>query len=522
MIMQRFWVVVMVSAMIACASGPKKLSPAELAAQAHAAAQVLVQDGCYACLLEARETYERVAVGPARRPLIVPMFETELLIVLREKEFAMDASGALARARTLSAELPPEVDGVRYLAIVDAVSRDAMGVPQAEESAFRRERASYIPKIDGEIAWLATGPLQPVVRQYLSLSIDCKNLHRGQPPGRALTVSTDRNVPADAPPLIAYRIATCDNVKLDVLESLKAQVPRFSDTAFFRARLLAANAELTGGPGARPLLDEAHEHFPMSPSVTYLNGNFQQSIGDCREALRFYDETLALKPLHENALLGRTVCLTYLKRQDEAIATATQMIELRTFNVHEAYFWRAWIQHDRKALPAARADINSAKSIASTGNIHRLAGMIEYDQDDLDVAERDLQAAKNASGGGADCVARWYLGLVAVKRPKALDAAEHFEQAMTCYEAAVFVSEAGLRAIEAKTDLDPDFRARQIEGFKAAVELDRSQYHAAAFNAANYFVQAGNRDKARVLIEVAAKDPALEKVVAQLRKIIGG
>ena len=510
------------SSVIACASGPKKLSAAELAAQAHAAAQVLVQDGCYECLLEARETYERVAVGPSRRPLIVPMFETELLIALREKEFAMDASGALGRARTLLAELPPEVDGVRYLAVVDAVPRDAMGVPQVEELAFRRERASYIPKIDGEIAWLATGPLQPVVRQYLSLSIDCKYLHRGQPAGRALTVSTDRTVPADAPPLIAYRIATCDSVKADVLESLKARVPRFSDTAIFRARVLALEAQRTGGAGARPLLAEAREHFPASPSVTYLNGNFQQAIGDCREALRFYDETLALKPLHENALLGRTVCLTYLKRQDEAIATATHMIELRTFNMHEAYFWRAWIQHDRKALPAARADITSAKAIASSGNIHRLAGIIEYDQDDLDIAERDLRAAKDASGGGADCVARWYLGLVAIKRTKAPDAAANFEEAMTCYERAAQVSEAGLRAMEANADIDPDFKARQIEGFKAAVEEDRSQQYAAAFNAANYFAQAGNRDKARVLIEVAAKDPALEKVVAELRKIIGG
>jgi tetratricopeptide (TPR) repeat protein len=521
MIMRRFWLVVTASITIACASGPKKLTAAEIAANAHAAAQRLVQDGCYACLLEARETYERVAAGPSRRPLIVPMFETELLIVLREKEFAMDPSGALARARTLSAELPSDVDGARYLAIVEAVPSEAMGLPQVEDLAFRRERAAYIPTIDGEIAWLAAGSLQPVVRQYLSLSIDCKYLHRGQP-ARALTVSTDRTVPPDAPPLIAYRIATCDSVKADVLESVKERVPRFTDTAFFRARLLASSAQRTGGIGARPLLAEAREHFPSSPSVTYLNGNFQQAIGDCREALRFYDETLALKPLHENALLGRTVCLTYLKRQDEAIATATRMIELRTFNMHEAYFWRAWIQHDQKALPAARADIDSAKRIASSGNIHRLAGIIEYDQEDLDISERDLQTAKDASGGGADCVARWYLGLVAIKRQKAPEAAANFDDAMTCYERAALVSEAGLQAMEANTDIDPEFKARQIEGFKAAVEEDRSQQYAAAFNAANYFAQAGNKDKARVLIEVAAKDPALEKRVAELRKIIGG
>jgi hypothetical protein len=76
--------------------------------------------------------------------------------------------------------------------------------------------------------------------------------------------------------------------------------------------------------------------------------------------------------------------------------------------------------------------------------------------------------------------------------------------------------------METNTQIDPDFKAHQIEGFKAAVKEDRSQYHAAAFNAANHFARAGNFDKARPLLDIAARDPALEKPVAELRKIIGG
>ena len=77
-------------------------------------------------------------------------------------------------------------------------------------------------------------------------------------------------------------------------------------------------------------------------------------------------------------------------------------------------------------------------------------------------------------------------------------------------------------SIEANTQIDPEFKARQIEGFKAAITSDRSQYHAAAFNAANNFARTGNVDKARPLLDIAAKDPALDKQVAELRKIIGG
>ena len=61
-----------------------------------------------------------------------------------------------------------------------------------------------------------------------------------------------------------------------------------------------------------------------------------------------------------------------------------------------------------------------------------------------------------------------------------------------------------------------------IEGLTAAVKEQRSQQYASACNAANHHVRTGNLQKARTLLDVAAKDPALEKVVAELRRIIGG
>jgi hypothetical protein len=76
--------------------------------------------------------------------------------------------------------------------------------------------------------------------------------------------------------------------------------------------------------------------------------------------------------------------------------------------------------------------------------------------------------------------------------------------------------------MEARTDVDPEYRARQVEGLAAAIKEDRSQQYASACNAANHHARLGNRDKARALLDVAAKDPALEKAVAELRKIIGG
>jgi tetratricopeptide (TPR) repeat protein len=512
-------VFVYVGLVVAC--GPKKPNAAQQLAAARASAQARVLEGCYACLLEARTTYAGVAVGRARASLIVPMFEVELLLNLREREFAMDSSDSLARAKALIRELPAGVDGARYLAAVEAVPPDAMGVPQSEGRAYRQGQLAYRPRINDEVAWLETGPLQPAVRRYLALSIDCE--YSGRPRGSLTALpGIDQPAPPGTPPLVVYRLATCDHINTVALEQLEAQVPAFVEGSAFRARLEVNRAQQTGGTLARTLLAAAYTGLPKSSSVTYLNGNFGQTIGDCRAALRFYDETLAMRPSHENALLGRTVCLVFLNRQDEAITTATQMIDMRTYNIADAYFWRAWIHHERRELPVARQDINLAKTLASNNNIHRLAGIIEHDQDDLDIAEKDLAAAKTLSGGQQDCVARWYLALVAVKRERWTVSAGHFEDAMRCYDNAAMLSELALQHMEANTEIDPDFKARQIEGFRAAIKSDRTQYHAAAFNAANHFAREGNLDKARPLLDIAARDPALEKPVAELRKIIGG
>ena len=515
--MSRAWIAALVVS-AACASAPIKKPDALALDQADA----LVRQGCYDCLTEARAIYVRVAVGKARPLVIGRLFEVELLLALREKELAMDAHATLDRARALAAELPPALEPQRYLDAVLAVPPDDIGTPRAEDLAFRRAQSAFIQKIDGEMIWLDTAALGLPFRQYVSLAIDCMYVSRGRPKGGLPRASVGRPVPPDAPPLVAYRIGICGDPKREVLARVRAAEPRFVETAFFIARLDVARVLDTGSGKAREPLAEAYARFARSPSVTYLTANFNQLIGDCREALRFYDETLALKPLHENALVGRIVCLTFLKQTSEAIDAATRMIDLQTFNIDEAFYWRAWNRHFSGDLVRARQDIEAAKARATNMRIHTLAGVIEHDQDDLGPAERDLVAAKEAYGGAKNCAARWYLALVQMKRSRWPESGAEFEDAMRCYETSVMDDEAGLKAIETNPDVDPAFKARQIAGFQTAIIEDRKQQYAAAFNAANHYARGGVLDKAKVLIEVAAKDPGLADRVAALRKILGG
>ena len=496
----------------ACASAPKKPSAGELeAAILRGQADARLLEGCYDCLIEARDIYERLAVGPTRPTQLVSAFETQLLIVLRERELAIDSSESIARARTMAAELPATVETGRYLALVEAVPPDGSGVPDSADVAFRKNQAAFIKQIPEHLAWLTTGPLRPAVRTYLSLSIDCK--YRPQ---------TESKIPPDLPPLLTYRHAVCDTLMRPPLDALRAANPAFIEAAYFVARIEVNNAQLTGAPGARPLLAQSIERFPASGSVLFLNGQYNQLIGDCDAALTFYDKLLALQPRHENGLLGRTVCLTAVNRIDEAFATATQMIEWRTYNMNEAHYWRSWIWYLRKDLAAARAEINQAKTLGPTRDIYRLAGIIEHDQDDLGIAKADLFSALRSTDGYNDCIARWSLGMVAFKEQRWFEAGLAMEDAMACYERVRVFSETRQGTIRGRLDLDPVFQAKQLAALAATIEQCRSQYHAGAFNAASYYARAGNLDKAKALLEVAAKDPALDARVAELRKAIGG
>ncbi len=472
----------------------------------------LVLQGCHACLIEARDLY--AAAASRRRPpaVLQRLFEVELLVALREKELGMDARGALDRARVLSLELPAGVEAGRYLQLAEAVLPDDIGTPKHERNLLARRMANR-EQMDRDRLWLETGWLAADVRQYISLALDCSNAPRPSP-ADALPNPGSRT---DLPPLLLYRTGVC-SPSAGILAWVRSEVPRFTEAAFFQGRVALQAVQTDGGKSARAFMREAYADFPRSPAVTYMNGSVNQLAGDCRAALRFYDETLALRELHEDALLGRTACLSYLKKSDAAIATATRLIDMKAYNYGDAFYWRAWNRHQRGELPPARADIDRAKTLRYSSSVLTLAGMIDYDQDDLAPATADLKVAKDLDG--ANCIARWYLALVELRREAWATTASHFADAMTCYDASAKATEARTRILAAREDLDPEWRAGQLAGFEAAIDEDRSQESASAYNAAVNFLRAGDRPASSRFADLAARDPLRLPKVEELRKLM--
>jgi tetratricopeptide (TPR) repeat protein len=276
---------------------------------------------------------------------------------------------------------------------------------------------------------------------------------------------------------------------------------------------LTSDASRTGA-----LLEEAYARFPRSAAVTAHLGTLHQALGDCRAAMRYFNETIALRDHHEDARLGRTICHTYLREPDAAIAEATALFELRSYNQGEALYWRAWNLHEQKDLMRARTDIDRARTLLYNSRVLTLAGMIEHDQNELDVAERDLLEARSLDA--RNCPAAWYLGAVFYRKQTWLASAAAFSDAEECYAASILETESRREQMVARTDLDPAFRERQLAGFDAALQEDRSQRSAAALNAAMNFARGGDIPNANKFIDSAALDPAREGSILELRKAI--
>src|SRR5215211_2115225 len=109
-----------VSASLGCASA--RIRKANALALAVADTRVL--EGCYGCLRDARATYARVAGDKHTKqpaPVIARLFETDVLLALREKELGLDSRASMDRARALVPRVPASLEPKRVLDIVDAV-----------------------------------------------------------------------------------------------------------------------------------------------------------------------------------------------------------------------------------------------------------------------------------------------------------------------------------------------------------------------------------------------------------------
>jgi tetratricopeptide (TPR) repeat protein len=472
-------------------------------------ADARIRDGCYQCLIDARDRYRALVEARAWPTVVRRLFEAELLVAMRERELGLDPAASLAAAAERARGLPAAIPTERYLAAVASLPHVRHGWPRAELAAFRQSRAMTPDRGREEATWVRQGPIGGLFAEYLALSLECAHDPR---PGNPAPPPDDLQ-----PPILRYRMATCASAHRPTLEEVRTAVPEFVETSLFLGQIAVATIADGGAGDPHALVAEALQRLPASPAATYLAASLQHTVADWARAIELYDRTLALKPAHEDAWGGRTISLTELGRHDDAIDAATRMIDLELDNAVDGLYWRAWNLHARGDLTRARSDIEDARRQRRSDAILTLAGIVEHDQNELEAAERDLREARRLARG-SNCRADWYLGSVFVKQRQWKEAAPVFEGAMTCYALDVKSREHAIRALEDKTGVDPIFKQSRIARLQSEIQIQRRQQLAAAFNAANGYALSGDLEKARPFIDVASADPDLGDEIEELRR----
>ena len=438
-----------------------------------AAIDQLIDQGCYHCLQRAYD--ESVAAADPIRT-----FETALLLTARAKELGLPFAPWLDRAR---AATPPGADWLDYLAIVQALRIDPVADDRDVILVDTLKNRASAETVAGWRTDLATGAGSPVLRAYLELSLICQYVVQDRNVTIAEAVQRFHDVP-----LIEYRAGACGSAQAPHLAAVRETVPEFADVDFALGRYAADIPQQPDQDEALRRFTAARAAFPESPAIVANLAALRRDREEWADALEAYDATLVLVPTHRDALLGRVVTLSHLARYDDAIASATRILDLGSWFTGEAYYWRAWNAYHLARIDEARADTDKAKGWMHNAPVLVLSGMIEWHEHRLDESEAELQDALTLDAG--QCEAAFLLGSVRAERRQWASGAAAFELAQRCYDLSVTLRRETIARITAGPGSD-EGKARLISRQQRAMTEEVQHRDEAAENAARLQQRAG-------------------------------
>ena len=390
----------------------------------------LIRRGCYRCLEQA---FEQAQNKGAR----LQAFEAATLLILRSKELGLPSESWLERARTLAGA---DASLLTYLDIVDVIPPDRLS--ENRDALFdisRRNRAKG--SLEAWRAQLHDGAGSDAFRAYLDISLICAFGALWETPD-SFSGTVD---PTARTPLFQYGLGTCDPAQRARLSALRTSDPEFVDADYPLGRYALEDPVNPNAEESLKRFESAARAFPRSPAITTRIGNLYRLWEDWAPALESFDAALAVAPKHPEATIGRAVSLSRLERSEEAIETATQLIDGGQWLLGEAYYWRAWNHLRLNRFQLARADADRARTLMSNSAVLVLSGVIEWRLERLDSAEKDFQDALTIDLG--ECEAAFDLGVVRDQLRKPPEALAAFKQAGQCYDLSIAVRREAIQGI---------------------------------------------------------------------------
>jgi tetratricopeptide (TPR) repeat protein len=493
----------------ACTNRPPALLPSPPAVDFGSliAADALVRQGCYACLTDALSIYERLAVNPAFPSAQLRAADTAILVALREREIGLGARDGRKRAGALAASLPVPYNLAPYLEMLDVVPWKPGSISkerQDEMVGVYRILTSNAPEWRRLLQRNGHGDL---VRASLRLSLECS--YRSSLTGR--DTPDPWRPSSDAPPLVRFRSAMCQGHDTPALAAMLAADPRFAEIELFLGESAFGQGRLV--EAERHMLP-AFDAFPdLAVAASYL-GSIYMAMEDFDEGLVYYQEAVAIIPGHREALLGQMKLLSYLGRSEDAVRVASQMIDLGTWYMGDAYYWRAWNRQRKSDWEGAWADLQEAKKyLPMDGAVAKLTGLIALGRGEPVRAHEEFRIAIRYNDKDSD--AWFYLASVLSTLKRWTESAEAFAAAEPLYAKDEEALREKIKEIAA-SKLGDARKARLTTAKERQVAATRLQQARSAFSAAAGYFNIGDFAKAQPLAERAVAHPELAESARKL------
>lgn len=431
----RLWpirmIVVAAWAASSCASAPRPavaVAPAPTPSQRLASADALVRAGCLDCLIAAFDEYDLLRGFPsAKDAATAGAVRTAALIALRERELGIANEGYGQRGRILlaGANLPNWLPTL--MDVIDALPAGTSGT-RTPTSDLDLERMRVM-RTHRE-AWSARlRELAPIdeLAAYVWLAFTC-----GAAETRNLSLdelfepaATFRDTP-----LIGIKRAVCRGIDPARLKALREREPRFVEASYYLGLFAVGERKLNE---ADTWFDEAYAWRSRWPALTQSIANVAMTGEDFERALSFYNQTLDVEPHAVDTLLGKVRALTYLGRNAEAIATVDLLLAERWF-LGDARYWRAYNEADLERYDEAWVDIEAAAKPQINAEVPKLAGLIAYRRQQLDVARAKFEESRGRNAG--DCETGFLLGVVLAEQRNWPRTAEVLVETAPCLQRA--------------------------------------------------------------------------------------
>ena len=497
------------SALSLLACGPKEkvetMPPADVSDRLNEA-QALYEKSGYVPLKKAFSIYDRLyAQRSMRGRVAVPLLKTALLLAAREKEIGIKNETYLNKAMNLVEENPSLSGFKPYVKLTGLLSTKEKGVMQDVDMRFWAKATQ--DDLEKNVNEIAPKALSDEFTAYFYLAWNC--FYKDPYKERKDLSEIEKRYPSSL--LIKYKTATCYEEIPEALNELLYLEPEFYEASYHLGDLSIKAGRLVE---AENRLLRAYQGIPESPQTTILLGSIYLATEEYEKSLEFYDKTLVLAPEYRDALLGKAICFSTMKRHEEAADVCEKIIALGYWLLGESYYWLAWNQHELGKNAEALQNIDQSKGrLPTNSEVFSLAGTIAVELGETDRAEKDFNESLKYNASNTESL--FGLANIYAKREKWVDSGGFFEKASHSLERAEAATEARILEIE-KSTLSEERKKRLVEKKKDQLRAFHYSKASAFYSAAAAWLNGGMRDKALDFAGRASEHPGFKQKAEEL------